>query len=97
MGDSHEDPFAGIPDDLTADLDRAQQTLSVRVERRTYNKPVTVIEGFDPDATDLKALASELKRAVGAGGTVDDAAIEVQGDHADRVRDILAQQGFEVA
>ncbi|QZP37367.1 translation initiation factor [Halobaculum magnesiiphilum] len=94
-----DDPFAGIPDDPTADLDRADQTLSIRVERRTYDKPVTVIEGFDPDATDLADLASELKSAVGAGGTVDADAgvIEVQGDHADRVRDLLADRGFEVA
>ncbi|WP_348611971.1 translation initiation factor [Halobaculum rarum] len=97
MGDTQGDPFDGIPDDLTADLDRSEQTLSVRVERRTYNKPVTVIEGFDPDATDLKELASELKRAVGAGGTVDDAAIEVQGDHEERVRGLLEERGFRLA
>lgn len=95
MGDS-DDPFAGIPDDPTADLDRSEQLLSVRVEKRTYNKPVTVVEGFDPDATDLKDLASELKSAVGAGGTVDGATIEVQGDHADRVADLLADRGFTV-
>ncbi|WP_435063113.1 translation initiation factor [Halobaculum sp. EA56] len=97
MGDNDEDPFAGIPDDPTADLDRAEQTLSIRVERRTYDKPVTVIEGFDPDAVDLRELASELKRAVGAGGTVDDGVIEVQGEHAERVRALLEERGFTVA
>lgn len=96
MGDTREDPFDGIPDDPTADLNRSEQTLSVRVERRTYDKPVTVIEGFDPDATDLKELASELKRAVGAGGTVDDGTVEVQGDHEERVRDLLGDRGFAI-
>ena len=94
-----DDPFAGIPDDPTADLDRAEQTLSIRVERRTYDKPVTVIEGFDPGATDLDSLSSDLKSAVGAGGTVDADAglIEVQGDHAERLSDLLADRGFEIA
>lgn len=96
MTDS-DDPFAGIPDDLTADLDRAEQLLSIRVERRTYNKPVTVIEGFDPDAVDTKALGKEIKQAMGAGGTVDGGTIEVQGDHEERVRDLLAERGFEIA
>ncbi|MFC7069320.1 translation initiation factor [Halobaculum lipolyticum] len=96
MTDS-DDPFAGIPDDLTADLDRAQQVLSIRVERRTYNKPVTVIEGFDPEAVDMKALGTEIKRAMGAGGTVDGGTIEVQGDHEERVRDLLVERGFEIA
>ena len=92
-----DDPFAGIPDDPTADLDRAEQVLSIRVERRTYNKPVTVIEGFDPNAVDMKALGTEIKRAMGAGGTVDDGTIEVQGDHEERVRELLAERGFEIA
>ncbi|MFC6787678.1 hypothetical protein ACFQFH_18015 [Halobaculum halobium] len=51
MEGAREDLFDGVRDDLTAGLDRSKQTLSVRVERRTYNKPITVIEGFDRDAT----------------------------------------------
>lgn len=58
-----------------------------------------MIEGFEPGATDLDVLSSELKSAVGAGGTVDEDAgvIEVQGDHAECVRDLLADRGFEIA
>ncbi|QLG63118.1 stress response translation initiation inhibitor YciH [Halorarum salinum] len=93
---SDDDPFADLPDDLTEDLARAEQRLTVRIERRTYNKPVTIVEGFDDDSTDLKGLASELKRSLGTGGTVDDGAIELQGDHSDRVRDLLRDRGFSV-
>lgn len=94
--------IAGLPDELGIDEDfaRSQQRLTVSVESRRYGKPMTIVSGFDPDLTDesdLKELASELKREVGAGGTVDDGTIEVQGDHSDRLPDLLRERGFEIA
>jgi translation initiation factor 1 len=93
---------AGLPEELGIDEDFAhsQQRLTVRAESRRYGKPMTVVSGFDPDLTDesdLKELASELKSQVGAGGTVSDGTIEVQGDHANRIPDLLRERGFEVA
>ena len=93
---SDDDPFADLPDDPLDDLERAEQRLTVRIERRTYNKPVTVVEGFDAGSVDLQDLASELKRSLGTGGTVDDGAIELQGDHRDRAVDLLRTRGFVV-
>lgn len=84
-----------IDDDLMADLDRAETTLTIRVEKRRYGKPVTVVEGF-PDNADLKAIAKNLKKRVGAGGTVEDDAIEIQGDHTDRLPPMLEEEGFTV-
>lgn len=95
---TEDDSFDEIPDptDPMSDLGRAEQRLSIDVERRTYDKPVTVIEGFDTDAVDVDDLASELKSAVGAGGTVDDDTVEIQGDHRERIRDLLEGKGFTV-
>ncbi|WP_121822341.1 SUI1 family translation initiation factor [Halostella salina] len=92
-----DDPFddLGVPDDPTADLDRASQRLRVRTESRRYGKPVTVIEGFEGGA-DVDALASDLKSALGAGGTVKAESIELQGDHADRVPQLLRDRGYQV-
>lgn len=88
----------GLPDDLGIgeDLARAEQRLSVRVESRRYGKPVTVVEGFDDEGIDLRTLASTLKRRLATGGTVDDGKIELQGDHADRLPDVLREEGFQV-
>jgi translation initiation factor 1 len=44
----------------------------------------------------LDARLADLKRACGAGGTLRDTAIELQGDHRDRVADRLRSQGFKV-
>lgn len=82
--------------DPMADLDRAETTLSIRVESRRYGKPMTVVEGFGGH-TDLKTLASTLKKQLGTGGTVEDGTVELQGDHRDRLPELLEKEGYAVA
>lgn len=57
-------------------------------------KGVTVIKGLPFDADTLSQLCKQLKAACGAGGTVKEGAIEIQGDHRDKVMAHLAQQGL---
>jgi translation initiation factor 1 len=57
-------------------------------------KVVTVIRGLPRPA--LAALAGELKRLCGSGGTVKDCAIEIQGDHRGRVAQHLRERGHTV-
>ena len=44
----------------------------------------------------LKDLASELKRACGAGGAVVENGVEIQGDLRDRIRVALEKKGWTV-
>jgi translation initiation factor 1 len=72
------------------------QPARVRRERRA-GKFVTVISGLDPVASDLKALVGELKRSLATGGTLsggDDPTVELQGDHRDRIVEILKARGY---
>src|SRR5687767_10988120 len=48
-------------------------------------KTVTVVRGLPERGAALEARAQELKRFCGAGGTLRDGAIEIQGDHRDRI------------
>lgn len=58
----------------------------VRMERR-LGKPVTVVLGLHTYGRDrLERMARELKASLGAGGTVKNGTIEIQGDHVERVR-----------
>ncbi len=82
--------------DSQGDLEISQQVLSVRMEKRRYGKPVTIVEGFDLPADEIKAVASDLKSSMGTGGTVDERRIELQGDHRARVPDLLRDRGFDV-
>jgi len=71
----------------------------VRVSRETKGragKGVTLVKGLGLEALALAALGKQLKTACGSGGTVKDGVIEVQGDHCDRVMEVLKGQGFNV-
>lgn len=71
---------------------------SVRVSRETQGrkgKGVTVISGLGLAATELDALATELKKFCGSGGTTSDGRIEIQGDHRDRLVDELIRRGWK--
>ena len=76
--------------------DPSKQTAKVRVERRKHKRMVTVVWGLDPSESDLRVLLSRLQSACGSGGSVQDEAIELQGDHAERVRTELQAMGYTV-
>jgi translation initiation factor 1 len=73
-----------------------KQTAQVRVERRKHRRMVTVVRGLDPTESDLPSLLSQLKSACGAGGSIDDRQIELQGDHVARVGEQLRRIGYRV-
>lgn len=56
-------------------------------------KGVTLVQGLALDAVALAAMGKQLKTACGSGGTVKDGVIEVQGDHCERVIDLLTKAG----
>ncbi|MBK6321578.1 translation initiation factor Sui1 [Candidatus Aalborgicola defluviihabitans] len=71
----------------------------VRVSRETKGrggKAVTVVKGALMEPAALVDLGKQLKAACGSGGTVKDGVIEVQGDHCERVMQLLKSQGFTV-
>lgn len=59
-------------------------------------KTVTLVRGLALDAAAIAALGKRLRTACGTGGTVKDGVLEVQGDHAERVMEILKAEGFTV-
>ena len=59
-------------------------------------KTVTLVRGLALDAAALAALGKRLRSACGAGGTVKDGVLEVQGDHAERVVELLKAERFVV-
>ncbi len=71
----------------------------VRVRRETQGrggKTVTAILGVPLADDALAALARELKRRCGTGGTAKDGVIEIQGDHRDVLVAELEQRGYTV-
>lgn len=71
----------------------------VRVAREVRGrrgKGVTVVSGVPLEGEALAALATELKRRCGSGGTLRDGLIEIQGDHRELLVAWLAQRGWTV-
>ena len=59
-------------------------------------KVVTVIRGLPARGPALDALAAELRRLCGAGGTLKDGAVLIQGDQRDRVSEHLRGLDYTV-
>ena len=74
---------------------RQQTTRIWRDRKGRAGKTVTVISGLQLSPPDLEALAKTLKQACGAGGTLKDGEIEIQGDHREHIADLLSQMGYK--
>ena len=73
-----------------------KQTATVRCEKRKRGKLVTIVGGLDPGESDLPSLLTALKDHCGAGGTLKDGAIEIQGDQQSRVAEKLSKIGYRI-
>ncbi|MBC7940493.1 MAG: translation initiation factor, partial [Chitinophagaceae bacterium] len=59
-------------------------------------KAVTLVRGLALDTQAMTGLGKRLRSACGAGGTLKDGVLEIQGDHRDRVAGLLEADGFVV-
>lgn len=73
-----------------------KQTARLAIEKRKKGKVVTVVTGLPEEGNDLPALLTRLKSVCGAGGTLKDDVLEIQGRHLDNVRAELQKIGYRV-
>ena len=67
----------------------------LRVQRASRRgKTVTVISGFTAREKDLTQLLKDLKQKFATGGNLSESAIELQGDHRDRLVAHLRTLGY---
>ncbi|MBN2893364.1 MAG: translation initiation factor [Bacteroidales bacterium] len=73
-----------------------QQNLRVCLDKKARKgKSVTLITGFVGTEEDLKELGKFLKLKCGAGGSVKDSEIIVQGDFRERINQMLIEKGYK--
>ncbi len=72
------------------------QAVRVQVEKRKKGKHVTVVRGCTLEPPQQVELLTYLKTHCGAGGTLKEEHLEIQGEHLDRVRELLVGRGFRV-
>ena len=85
----------GLPEDLCVcqSIAREQQKITVKIEKRKFGKKYTVITGISKEAN-VDEILKKLKAKFACGGTAKNAQIELQGDHKNRMKEMLANLGF---
>ena len=74
-----------------------QQTVYLHRESSgRAGKAVTLVKKLILSEDDLKALAKKLKQECGTGGTVKEGVIEIQGEHREKIADVLQKLGYKV-
>ena len=78
-------------------IDPSKQTLYVSYDKKQRKgKVVTLVEGFEGPESELVELGKLLKQRCGAGGSVKENEIIVQGNFVTKIMELLAKQGFNV-
>ena len=86
--------FNAAADHSTSNRGSGNKIVRLRMEKRK-GKPTTILYDME-GVPDMKALAKQLKNLVSAGGTTKNEKIEIQGEHRDRFRVYLSDEGYEV-
>lgn len=73
-------------------IEREAQKIRIYTEKRKFGKLTTIVEGITENA---KEIASQLKQKLACGGTFKNNRIELQGDHKNKIKDILVKLGYE--
>jgi translation initiation factor 1 len=87
-------PKCGLPLELCACkvIEREAQKIKISTEARKFGKPTTIIEGITENG---KEISSQLKAKLACGGTFKNNRIELQGDHRNKLKDILVKLGYD--
>ena len=81
--------------DEAISLPKNQQKLRLYMERAGRGgKTVTIVKFFVGSEDDMVALCKILKQKCGVGGSVKDGKIIIQGDHRQRLLEILKKEGY---
>ncbi|MDX1638348.1 MAG: translation initiation factor [Balneolaceae bacterium] len=73
--------------------------MALNVKRDTggrRGKTVTMITNIQHNPQVIEDLEKKLKKHCGAGGTSYAKTIEIQGDHVDKIKAFLREEGFDV-
>lgn len=89
-------PKCGLPKQacVCEQIAKSSQRIKVTTDKKRYGKIVTIVNGFGNEI-DIKKIAKALKNELACGGTYKGNSIELQGDHRNKIKEILVKLGFD--
>ena len=93
---TNHDYFNNFPEEEAAEtLPKEKQKLKVMLDKKQRaGKVVTLVDGFVGLNEDIEALSKQLKTKCGAGGSVKDGYIIIQGDYREKIIVWLKDWGY---
>jgi translation initiation factor 1 len=90
LPDAEREKLSREVDPAGGEHDGKKKTVHVRMEKKgRKGKTVTLVTGLQHNPDTMEEIARTLKQHCGAGGTVKEGTIEIQGDNRDRVKEKL--------
>jgi translation initiation factor 1 len=89
-------PKCGLPEELCVCevMAKEAQKITISVIPARFRKYMTVVRGIDASKIDVRELLRKLKSKLACGGTWKKNEIELQGEHRERVKELLIKEGF---
>ena len=93
---TNPDYFNNFPEEEASEtLPKEKQKLKVTLDKKQRaGKVVTLVDGFSGLNEDMEALSKQLKTKCGAGGSVKDGYIIIQGDYREKIITWLKDWGY---
>jgi len=70
----------------------------IRIRRESKGrggKTVSIVDGLILTDSEMKALLKKLKAQLGTGGVLKNGVLEIQGEHRDKLIQLLEKEGFQ--
>ncbi len=89
-------PKCGLPEELCVCevIAKEAQKIKVFLAPKRFGKTMTIIQGIDAGKINIRELLKKLKSKLACGGTFKEGELELQGDHRQRVKELLIKEGF---
>lgn len=81
---------------VESDIKSSEQQVRIHLDRKGGGKIVSVIKGLKESIDSMNQLAKELKKGCGVGGAFKNGEILIQGNHREKIQNLLTKKGYAV-